>query len=72
MHMDVRVATDFFTTEVWTRCGLVTYYMLFFLHLGSHRVHIAGLTPHPMKRGWCKWRVMSPWMCGASLLRGSI
>jgi putative transposase len=23
-HMDVLVATDFFTTEVWTRCGLVT------------------------------------------------
>jgi hypothetical protein len=26
MHMDVLVATDFFTTEVWTWCGLVTYY----------------------------------------------
>jgi hypothetical protein len=26
MHMDVLVATDFFTTEVWTTCGLVTYY----------------------------------------------
>jgi hypothetical protein len=25
-HMDVLVATDFFTTEVWTWCGLVTYY----------------------------------------------
>jgi hypothetical protein len=24
MHMDVLVATDFFTTEVWTWCGLVT------------------------------------------------
>jgi putative transposase len=30
-HMDVLVATDFFTTEVWTWCGLVTYYILFFL-----------------------------------------
>ncbi len=29
-HMDVLTATDFFTTEVWTRCGLVTYYVLFF------------------------------------------
>jgi hypothetical protein len=38
MHMDVAVATDFFTTEVWTWCGLVTY------------VHIAGVTPHPDKR----------------------
>ena len=24
-HMDVLVATDFFTTEVWTWSGLVTY-----------------------------------------------
>jgi putative transposase len=46
-HMDVLVATDFFTTEVWTWCGLVTYYGLFFLHVGSRRVHIAGMTPHP-------------------------
>jgi kynurenine formamidase len=25
MHMDVLVATDFFTAEVWTPCSLVTY-----------------------------------------------
>jgi putative transposase len=47
MPMDVLVATDFFTTEVWTWCGLVTYYVLFFLHLGSRRAHIAGVAPHP-------------------------
>ena len=46
-HMDVLVATDFFTTEVWTLGGLVTYYILFFIHLGSRKVHIAGMTPHP-------------------------
>jgi transposase InsO family protein len=46
-HMDVLVATDFFTTEVWTWGGLVTYYVLFFIHLGSRRVHIAGVTPSP-------------------------
>jgi transposase InsO family protein len=46
-HMDVLMATDFFTTEVWTLGGLVTYYVLFFLHLGSRQVHIAGVTPHP-------------------------
>ena len=46
-HMDVLVATDFFTTEVWTLGGLVTYYVLFFVHLGSRKVHIAGVTPHP-------------------------
>ena len=50
-HMDVLVATDFFTAEVWTLGGLVTYYVLFFIHLGSRQVHIAGITPHP-KEAW--------------------
>ena len=27
--------------------GLVTYYVLFFIHLGSRRVSIAGITDHP-------------------------
>jgi len=43
----VLVATDFFTAEVWTLGGLVTYYVLFFIHLGSRRVQVAGVTPHP-------------------------
>lgn len=46
-HMDVLVATDFFTAEVWTLGGLVTYYVLFFIHLGSRKIPIAGVTPHP-------------------------
>src|SRR5215467_14561660 len=46
-HMDMLVATDFFTAEVWTLGGLVTYYILFFLHLGSRQIHVAGVTPHP-------------------------
>jgi putative transposase len=46
-HMDVLVATDFFTAEVWTLGGLVTYYVLFFIHLGSRKVQVAGVTPHP-------------------------
>jgi transposase InsO family protein len=49
-HMDVLVATDFFTTEVWTCCGLVTYYVLFFIRIGTREVHVAGLTPHPDTR----------------------
>jgi transposase InsO family protein len=47
MHMDVLVATDFFTAEVWTLGGLVTYYVLFFIHLGSRKIPVAGTTPHP-------------------------
>jgi transposase InsO family protein len=46
-HMDVLVATDFFTTEVWTLGGLVTYYVLFFIRLGTREVYVAGVTPHP-------------------------
>jgi putative transposase len=54
-HMDVLVATDFFTAEVWTTAGLVTYYVLFFIHLASRQVHVAGVTPHPDER----WMVQS-------------
>src|SRR5437868_7196652 len=32
-HMEVLVATDFFTAEVWTLGELVKYYVLFFIHL---------------------------------------
>jgi transposase InsO family protein len=44
---DFLLATDFFTAEVWTLGGLVTYYVLFFIHLGSRKVYIAGMTPQP-------------------------
>jgi putative transposase len=50
-HMDILWATDFFTTEVWTMRGLVTYYVLFVIHLETRRVHIAGVTPHPNTPG---------------------
>ena len=46
-HQAVLAATDFFTTEVWTVSGLVTYYVLFVLHVATRRVHIAGVTPFP-------------------------
>jgi transposase InsO family protein len=49
-HMAVLVATDFFTAEVWTWSGLVTYYVLFLIRLGTREVHIAGCTPHPDHR----------------------
>src|SRR5438552_11441895 len=47
MHLEVLVATDFFTAEVWTLGGLVTYYVLFFIHLSSRKVHVAGVTSYP-------------------------
>jgi len=36
-HMAVLAATDFFTVEVLMRKGLMTYYVLFFIHL--ERLH---------------------------------
>lgn len=46
-HWDALAAADFFTTEVWTLGGLVTFYVLFFMKLSSRRVHIAGISPSP-------------------------
>jgi transposase InsO family protein len=46
-HLDVLWATDFFSTEVWTLGGLVTFYVLFFIKLDTREVHIAGVTAHP-------------------------
>ena len=50
-HLDVTWAADFFTEEVWTMGGLVTVYVLFFIHLGTRRVQVAGCTPEP-KAAW--------------------
>jgi transposase InsO family protein len=46
-HWDVIAATDFFTIEVLTLRGLVTYYVLFVIHLSTRRIVIAGATPNP-------------------------
>ena len=46
-HWDVMAATDFFTVEVWTPRGLVTFYVLFIIHLSTRSVHIAGVTTAP-------------------------
>jgi transposase InsO family protein len=46
-HWDVMAATDFFTVEVWTPRGLLTYYVLFVMQLKTRSVHIAGVTTSP-------------------------
>ncbi len=46
-HMAVMVGTDFFTVEVLTLRGLKTYCVLFFIHLESRRICLAGVTRHP-------------------------
>ena len=52
-HMSVLAGTDFFSVEVLTLRGLVTYYVLFFIHLESRKVEVSGITPHPNER-WMK------------------
>jgi hypothetical protein len=46
-HWGEIAAADFFTTEVWTWHGLVTFYTVFVIDLASRRVQILGSTPHP-------------------------
>ena len=51
--MSVIVGTDFFSVEVLTLRGPVTYCILFFINLESREVMIAGMTPHPNEH-WMK------------------
>jgi putative transposase len=46
-HWGAIAGADFFTTEVWTWRGLVTYYTVFVIDLASRRVQVLGSTPHP-------------------------
>ena len=46
-HMAVLAGTDFFSVEVLTLRGLVTFYVLFFIQLESRKVEVAGITAHP-------------------------
>ena len=43
-HMDVLAGADFFTVEVLTWRGLMTYYILFFMEIGTRRVWLGGIT----------------------------
>jgi len=46
-HWDQLAAIDFTTVEVWTTSGLVTYYLLFAMHLATRRVQFVGCTTNP-------------------------
>jgi putative transposase len=52
-HLESFAATDFFSVEVWTKNGLMTYFVLFVIDLATRRVEIAGITASPD----------SAWMC---------
>ena len=44
-------AIDFTSVEVWTKSGLVTFYLLFVMELKTRRVHFAGYTTSP-REAW--------------------
>ena len=67
-HLALLAGTDFFTAEVLTLRGLVTYYVLFFIHLESRRVDIAGITIHP-NEPWMKQIARSATMEGYGALQ---
>ena len=67
-HLALLAGTDFFTAEVLTLRGLVTYYVLFFIHLESRRVDIAGITVHP-DEPWMKQIARNVTMEGCGILR---
>ncbi len=49
-HREVLAAVDFFTAEVWTGRGLMTYYVLSCMRVASRQVCIAGITTSPDQR----------------------
>jgi len=53
-HWGAIAGADFFTTEVWTWRGLVTFDTVFVTDLASRRVHIVGSTPHPNDLFMCQ------------------
>ena len=68
IHLALLAGTDFFTAEVLTLRGLVTYYVLFFIHLESRRVDIGGITVHPNEH-WMKQIARNVTMEGLGILR---
>jgi putative transposase len=47
IHAQTLWACDFFTKKVWTRWGPVDFYILFFIHVGTRKVHISGISANP-------------------------
>ncbi len=68
-HQDAIAACDFFTTEVIGAVGLYINYVLFFIHIGSRKVNIAGITPNPDENGM-KQTARNPTMTDRGFLSG--
>ena len=60
---------DFFSVEVLTWRGLVTYYVLFFIEVGTRRVCLGGITRHP-DAGWMEQVARNATMQDSGYLNG--
>ena len=68
-HWDVLAAIDFTTIEVWSKQGLVTYYLLLVMEVATRRVHFAGCTTSP-DDGWMKQAARNLTAMDAGFLQG--
>jgi len=50
-HAQTLWACDFLSKKIWTLGGLVDVFVLFFIHVGSRRVFLSGMTTQP-DRAW--------------------
>src|SRR6202162_3876525 len=67
-HLAVLAGDRFFTVEVLTLRGLVTYYVLFFIHHESRKVDIAGITVQPNEQ-WMRQMARKGTLEGCGTLR---
>jgi len=68
-HTEVLAAVDFFTVEVWTGAGLLTYYVLVFMRVASRQVCIAGITASP-EAAWMAQMARNVTMADTGFLNG--
>jgi putative transposase len=68
-HWEVLGAIDFTTVEVWTKTGLVTYYLLFVMKVATRRVHFAGCTTNPTA-AWMQQIARNLTDCGDGFVQG--
>ncbi|HIM14241.1 MAG TPA: hypothetical protein EYM31_00590 [Acidobacteria bacterium] len=68
-HWDVLGSIDFTTIEVWTKGGLVTYYVLFVMEVATRRVHFGGCTTNPTEP-WMKQIARNLTDCEDGFLNG--
>src|SRR2546427_5214330 len=65
-HWGAIAGADFFTTEVWTPRGLLTYYTLFVMTSGAGGFTWWGRRPIRMPHSWPRRRGVSPTPSGGS------